>query len=151
MGAADVGDESFESAANACVLAMDSWVVALDRSRGLEGVVECEVEGRDSKPSAGRGGSGGGVSYCDASELVEFLREKPCIILNVGLANSWASVGPPLVDVPVALLLFCVGVVGELGSSEPGAWGSALPVSSIKMVVGGHLDSNPVSCFSPKT
>lgn len=121
--------------------------MALDRSCGLDGAIECEVEGRDSNPSAGRGGSGGGAAYCDANELVEFLREKPRIMLSVGLVKSCGSVGSPLADTAVALLLFCVGVVGELCSSEPGVWGSALPVSSIKMLVGGHLGSSAVPCL----
>lgn len=120
LGTADVGDESFESAAKACVFAMESWVVALDRSCGLEGAIECEVEGRDSNPSAGRGGSGGGAAYCDDNELVEFLREKARIMFNVGFVKSCGSVGSPLADTAVALLFFCVGVVGELCSSEPG-------------------------------
>jgi hypothetical protein len=142
LDAADVGEASLESAAKACVLAMESWVVALDRSCGLEGAIECDVEGRDSNPSAGRGGSGGGAAYCDASDAVEFLREKLRIMLSVGFAKSCDSPGSPL-----ALLLFWVGVVGELCPSESGVWGSALPVSSIKMVAGGHLDSNARLCY----
>lgn len=121
-------------------------MVALDRSCGLEGAIECEVEGRDSNPSPGRGGSGGGAAYCDANELVEFFREKARIMLSVGLVKSCGSVGSPLADTVVALLLSCVGVVGELCSSEPGVWGSALPVSSIKPVAGGHLGSNTILC-----
>lgn len=147
LGAVDVGEASLGSAEKACVLAMDSWVVALDRSCGLEGAVECDVEGRDSRPMAGRGGSGGGGASCDASDAVEFLREKPRIMVRVGLAKSCDSTESPLADAADALLLFCVGVVGEPGPSEVGVWGSALPVSSIKMVVGGHLDSSTRPCY----
>jgi hypothetical protein len=119
-------------------------VVALERSCGLPGAVECDVEGRESKPSAGRGGSGGGVSSFDANELADVLREKLCIILRVGLAKSCCSIGSPVTDLAEALLLFCVGVVGELGPSEIGVWGSAFPVSAIKTAVEDHLASGLV-------
>ena len=143
MGPEDVGDSSFASVANACVLATDSCVVALERSCGLPGAVECDVEGRESKPSAGRGGSGGGVSSFDTNELADVLCEKLRIILRVGLAKSCWSIGSSLVDVTEALLLllFCVGVVGELGPSEIGVWGSAFPVSAIKTAGEGHPHS----------
>jgi hypothetical protein len=42
------------------------------------------------------------------------------------------------------LMLSCVGVVGELGPSEIGVWGSAFPVSAIKTAVAGHLDNGLV-------
>lgn len=139
LGAVDVGEASLGSVAKACVFATESCVVALERSCGLEGAVECAVEGRVSRPSPGRGGSGGGVSCCEAKELVDALRERFRIMLSVGFAKSVDdSTRSPLVE---ALLLFCVGAVGELSRSEAGVWGSAFPVSSIKMVVGRHLDS----------
>lgn len=148
FGTVDVGEPSFGSVAKACVFATESCVVALERSCGLEGAVECDVEGRVSKPSPGRGGSGGGVSCCEAKELIDVLREKFRIMLRVGFAKSVDdSTGSPLVDSADALLLFCVGVVGELSPSEAGAWGSAFPVSSIKMVVGRHLDSSKIPCW----
>jgi hypothetical protein len=144
LGPEDVGDSSFVSVANACVLATESCVVALERSCGLADAVECDVEGRESRPSAGRGGSGGGVSSLDSSESTDVLREKFRIILRVGLAKSCCSIGSPVVDLAEALLLFCVGVVGELGPSAVGVWGSAFPVSAIKTAVEGHLDSGLV-------
>lgn len=118
--------------------------MALERSCGLPGAVECDVEGRESKLRAGRGGSGGGVSSLVATELADVLREKFRIMLRVGLAKSCCSIGSPVIDLAEALLLFCVGVVGELGPSEIGVWGSAFPVSAIKIAVGGHLDSGLV-------
>jgi hypothetical protein len=141
LGPEDVGNSSLASVANACVLATDSCVVALERSCGLPGAVECDVEGRESRPSPGRGGSGGGASSFDASEPVEVLREKLCIILSVGLAKSCCSIGSPVIDLAEPLLLFCVGVVGELGPSEIGVWGSAFPVSAIKTAGEGHPHS----------
>jgi len=139
-----VGDSSFASVANACVRATDSCVVALERSWGLPAAVECDVEGRESKPRAGRGGSGGGVSSLVATELADVLREKFRIMLRVGLAKSCCSIGSPVIDLADALLLSCVGVVGELGPSEIGVWGSAFPVSAIKTAGEGHLDSGLV-------
>jgi hypothetical protein len=142
----DAGESPFTSVAKACVFATDSCVVALETSCGLVGAVEWDVPGRESKPSCGRGGSGGGVSSTDAIELSDALREYLRIMLNVGFANSCASMGSPVFDLKDALLLSCVGVVGELCPSEVGVWGSAFAVSSIKTAVDGHLD-NGVVCI----
>jgi hypothetical protein len=90
----------------------------------------------------GRGGSGGGDPSLDANELSDALREKLRIMLRVGFAKSCCSLCCPFFDSEDALLLFCVGVVGELCPSEVGVWGSAFPVSSIKIAVGDHLDSD---------
>ena len=61
-------------------------MVALETSWGREGAVEWDVPGRESNPSCGRGGSGGGVPSPDAMELSDVLREKLRIIFRVGFA-----------------------------------------------------------------
>jgi hypothetical protein len=116
----DVGESPFASVAKACVFATESCVVALETSCGLDGAVEWDVPGRESNPSCGRGGSGGGVPSFDAIELPDALREKLRIIFRVGFAKSCASMGSPFFDLKDALLLFCVGVVGELCPSGAG-------------------------------
>jgi len=143
----EVGDMSFASVANACVFATDSCVVALERSWGLAGAVEWDVEGRDSRPRAGRGGSGGGVSSRDTKELIDGWRENLRIIPRVGFAKSVCSIGSPLFDLAEALLLCWVGVGGELPASEAGDWASAFPVSSIKIAVAVHLDGSVLFLF----
>jgi hypothetical protein len=140
----DAGESPFASVAKACVLATDNWVVALETSCGLVGAVEWDVPGRERKPSCGRGGSGGGVSPTDAIEVSDALREYLRIIFRVGFAKSCDSMRSPVFDLQDALLLSCVGVVGELCPLEAGVWGSAFPVSSIKIAVDGHLDSGVV-------
>jgi hypothetical protein len=124
------------------VVATDSCVVALDTSWGLEGDVEWDVPGREGNPSCGRGGSGGGVPSTEAIEFSDALREYLRIIFSVGFAKPCDSMRSPFFDRKDASLLSCVGVVGELCPSEAGVWGSACPVSSIKIVVDGHLDSS---------
>jgi hypothetical protein len=80
----NVGESASESVAKACVCATDSCVVALETSCGREGAVEWDVPGRESSPSCGRGGSGGGVPSIDAMELFDVLREKLRIMFRVG-------------------------------------------------------------------
>lgn len=120
------------------------------------GAIECAVEGRDSRASAGRGGSGGGVGSRDASELVDALRENLLMMLSVGLAKSCDSTAAASAFAGAWLLLFCVVGRGELRPSAVGVWGSALPVSSIKKAVvvvvmvaaGGHGAARPCSVGS---
>ena len=147
FAAVEVGDASFASVAKACVFATEICVVALERSWGLAGAVEWDVEGRDSRPRAGRGGSGGGVSSRDTSELMDGWRENLRIIPSVGFAKSVCSIGSPFLDLAEALLLCCVGVGGALPASEAGDWASGFPVSSIKMAVGVHLDGSVMFLF----
>jgi hypothetical protein len=94
------------------VVATDSCVVALETSWGLEGAVEWHVPGR--------GGSGGGVPSPEAIELSDALREYLLIMFSVGFAKSCDSMRAPFLDRKDALLLSCVGVVGELYLSEVG-------------------------------
>lgn len=115
------------------------------RDGALEWASEWAVEGRElSVSSRGRGGSGGGDSSWDASELAEALREKLWMMFSVGLAKSRASTWSGVfVAVAAAASLLCwVGVVGALPCSEVGDCGSAaLPVWSIKRgSVGCHRE-----------
>jgi hypothetical protein len=116
----ETGETSLDSTAYAWVFWAERWVVALEKSCGLVGAVECDVEGRESRPSCGRGGSGGGVSSLDTSELVDVLREILCIMLSVGFAKSCCSIWSAFFELRETLLLCCVGVVGELSPSEAG-------------------------------
>lgn len=117
-----VDSSSFESVPRVWEFAYESCVVALDKSCGREGArewaIEWAVDGRElSTPSCGRGGSGGGDSSCEASELVDVLREKLRIMPSVGLAKSCVStwlLSAAFLVARVASLLFCVGVEGGL-------------------------------------
>lgn len=112
-----------------CEVAYESCVVGLERSCGRAGAMEWAVEGRELEtPKCGRGGSGGGASSCDATELADVLRGKLRMMSSVGLAKSCDSIWPALVEVVEALLLFCVGVVGTLPCSSVGGRGSASPI-----------------------
>ena len=112
--------------------AKESCVVALDTSRGLLGVTECEVEGRESrKPRFGRGGSGGGVPSLDIPDAsdnseVDFFLDKLLIMLMVGLAKSCCS----------TLSLFLGAGAGGLGALE-----SALPEAADSSTEGGSVMS----------
>jgi hypothetical protein len=101
-------------------------VVGCETRFGLEGAIECEVDGRDSKGARclGRGGSGGGVPSREMKDraLVEGWRERLCITLMVGLPKSCCSV------------VFILDTEDMLGGALSGAApvGSRFPVSSIE-------------------
>lgn len=124
--------ESLDSFSWFAESAKDSFVVALDTSRGLLGAKECEVEGREAGSSRfGRGGSGGGVPSLDTAEVSDraeddaFL-DRVLIMLIVGLAKSCCST-----------LSFFFGA----GAGEFGGLGSVLPEAAERSADGAPVIS----------
>jgi hypothetical protein len=109
-------------------------VVGCETRFGLEGAIECGVDGRDSKGARflGRGGNGGGVPSREMKDraLVEGWRERLCITLMVGLPKSCCSV--------VVFVLDTEDILGGAlsGAAPVGSW---FPVSSIEAAMrAGH-------------